>query len=548
MSIIWGGHWGGQSDDRGGTGPPGPLSGSATGRQARNRISDGHDWLIKYGYLPRSDPSTGLLQAWTAVTDAVKAMQTFAGLKDSGVLDEETMVLMKSPRCSLPDQDGPSKLLVLQQGKEIRRRRSVSMWTRRNINWRLHSYPSSSHLSREMIRSLVFYALRVWAEPTPLEFHEVGTFAADLQVDFLQGYHGDGYPFDGAGGAVGHAFFPSDPARAGGVHLDAEEQWAFRQPAYEGTDLFTVLVHEFGHALGLAHSSSRHSVMRPYYHGPVGDPLHYPITWLTFCVSPPLLGENYWDPPIDRCNTNFDVVAKIRGETFFFKGLTVWRVNGGGLVSGRGAVVRRLWRGLPADLLRLDAVLERHSDHAIIFISGAQHHFNMFTCAVFCSLTWPLCAAAGSRFWLFRDLSLQDGYPQPLTALRMGVSLTRGQPDDEDEAVPGSGRSVYLFRGDSYWKFMFPGSAPQDGYPRSSAADWLDCVDSSKGSSFTVLVRCVKKQNWISEVMSCFPSGPPVGPGQGPAATPALPAALSVYQCVNVCVCACMHACVPAEG
>ena len=54
--------------------------------------------------------------------------------------------------------------------------------------------------------------------------------AADLQVDFLHGYHGDGYPFDGAGGAVGHAFFPSDRARAGGVHLDAEEEWAFRQP------------------------------------------------------------------------------------------------------------------------------------------------------------------------------------------------------------------------------------------------------------------------------------------------------------------------------
>lgn len=54
--------------------------------------------------------------------------------------------------------------------------------------------------------------------------------AADLQVDFLHGYHGDGYPFDGAGGAVGHAFFPSDLARAGGVHLDAEEEWTFRQP------------------------------------------------------------------------------------------------------------------------------------------------------------------------------------------------------------------------------------------------------------------------------------------------------------------------------
>ncbi|MEQ2197362.1 hypothetical protein XENOCAPTIV_028292, partial [Xenoophorus captivus] len=38
--------------------------------------------------------------------------------------------------------------------------------------------------------------------------------------------------------------------------------------------------------------------------------------------------------------------------------------------------------------------------------------------------------------------------------------------------------SVYLFRGDSYWKFLFPGSTPQEGYPRSSAAEWLDCADS----------------------------------------------------------------------
>ncbi|CAG5993371.1 unnamed protein product, partial [Menidia menidia] len=235
------------------------------------------DWLTKYGYLPPPEPSTGQLQAWTAVTNAIRAMQRFAGLRETGVVDEDTLALMKSPRCSLPDKEEPSKLLANQDGKKMRRKkRDLSLWTSRNINWRLNSYPSTSHLSREMIRSLVFYALRVWAEPTPLEFHEVASWeAADLQVDFLRGYHGDEYPFDGAGGAVGHAFFPSDPTRAGGVHLDADEEWAFRQPASEGTDLFTVLVHEFGHALGLAHSSSQLSVMRPYYQGPAGDPLHY---------------------------------------------------------------------------------------------------------------------------------------------------------------------------------------------------------------------------------------------------------------------------------
>jgi len=44
------------------------------------------DWLTKYGYLPPPDPSTGQLQAWTAVTQAVKKMQRFAGLNDTGVL------------------------------------------------------------------------------------------------------------------------------------------------------------------------------------------------------------------------------------------------------------------------------------------------------------------------------------------------------------------------------------------------------------------------------------------------------------------------------
>ncbi|KAM9511647.1 matrix metalloproteinase-17-like [Salvelinus alpinus] len=480
------------------------------------------DWLTRYGYLPPSDPSTGQLQAWTAVTHAVRAMQRFAGLEDTGVADEETLALMRAPRCSLPDEGEEPKPLAnqLQEGQSLRRKRAVTTWTRRNINWRLRSYPTSSSLSRETIRSLVFYALRVWADPTPLEFHEVGgSEGADMQVDFLHGFHGDGYPFDGAGGAVGHAFFPSDPARAGGVHLDAEEEWAFRQPASEGTDLFTVLVHEFGHALGLSHSSARRSVMRPYYQSPVGDPLHYRLgphdlehitrlygnrNHLMVTDVPRLAPEpqlrhrdrhghrHRHRHSVDRCNTSFDAVANIRGETFFFKGLSMWRVSTGGLVSGRGALVRRLWGGLPPNLPPLQAVLERHSDHAIIFITESQ-------------------------FWLFNDLSLQEGYPRPLSALRKGGETegTGGEEGEEEQGLmwdpeegpmwgdigKGEARgeeeesetwtklirggvngitterdgSIYLFKGDSYWKFPYPASVPAVGYPRSLATDWLDC-------------------------------------------------------------------------
>ena len=85
-----------------------------------------------------------------------------------------------------------------------------------------------------------------------------------IKIFFARGAHGDSYPFNGPGGVLAHTFYPAPPNPepiAGDMHLDEDENWRIG----ENMDLFSVALHEAGHALGLGHSSLPGAVMYPYY-------------------------------------------------------------------------------------------------------------------------------------------------------------------------------------------------------------------------------------------------------------------------------------------
>jgi hypothetical protein len=116
------------------------------------------------------------------------------------------------------------------------------------------------------VRGEIERALREWQRYAKVTFAPADQAGGTRTIDilFARGAHGDPYPFDGRGRVLAHTFYPAPPNSepiAGDMHLDADEDWH----SGTDTDLFSVVLHEAGHALGLAHSDQPGAVMYPYY-------------------------------------------------------------------------------------------------------------------------------------------------------------------------------------------------------------------------------------------------------------------------------------------
>jgi Matrixin len=115
-------------------------------------------------------------------------------------------------------------------------------------------------------KSEIARALAEWSKYVKVSFTQAASLTASrtLAILFASGDHGDGYPFDGRGGVLAHTFYPvpTNPEPiAADMHFDADDNWQIGADV----DVFSIALHEAGHALGLGHSDNPNAVMYPYY-------------------------------------------------------------------------------------------------------------------------------------------------------------------------------------------------------------------------------------------------------------------------------------------
>ncbi|XP_076137564.1 collagenase 3-like [Alosa pseudoharengus] len=382
-------------------------------------------YLRKFYHLPNG--LQGSRKPSGSFESKVREMQAFFGLEVTGSLDDKTLEVMQQPRCGVPDV---AEYNVFPRNLK---------WEKNEVTYRIVNY--TPDLPNSDVDKVLHKALKVWSGVTPLTFKRIKEGIADIMIQFGHGEHGDFNPFDGPNGLLAHAY-PPGQGLGGDTHFDEDEKWTEDSEEY---NLFRVAVHEFGHALGLAHSADPGALMFPIYSYTTGYPLSEDdVEGIQSLygknpdsdkkVHPKPVAPNKCDPML-----TFDAVTELRGETLVFKGRFYWRLHQN-MPEPELTLIKSTWPMLPN---RVDAAFENPSKDRVYIFSGI-------------------------RMWALNGYDLVEGYPKYIHKLGLPKKIRK---IDAAVYIPDTGKTL-LFTDEDYWSYDEESGQMDSGYPRSIEDDF----------------------------------------------------------------------------
>uniref|UniRef100_A0AAT9FG57 Matrix metalloproteinase n=1 Tax=Enchytraeus japonensis TaxID=228735 RepID=A0AAT9FG57_9ANNE len=223
-----------------------------------------------------------------------------------------------------------------------------------------------------------------------------------------------------------------------------------------------------------------------------------PVTKATVPKVPPTKEKANTDPDRapDKCSVTLDAISLIRGEVFAFSGKWFWRLSADGVMAGYPIQISRFWFGLPRDLTRVDAVVERPNNGHILFFSGARY-FEFYGNSLLpgyspngrpiselglpsdldgvdAAFVWAhnrrIYIIKDTMYWRLDDggRSVDHGYPRDM-------SMWGGVPLPVSAAFTHTDRHTYFFHGRDYYEFNNIRMRVKPGYPKPMTSRWLGC-------------------------------------------------------------------------
>ncbi|GAA6218487.1 collagenase 3-like [Lates japonicus] len=400
---------------------------------SQQELTKAQDYLSQFfSDVGVSPPNSVWRSSLDSFEDTLRKMQEYFGLEVTGQLDSNTMEVMGRPRCGFTDVSSYSHF----EGRP--------KWDKTLITYRITDY--TRDLSQSAVDATLAKALKLYSDVVPLDFKQIHSGTADMMITFRSRDHGDFVPFDGQSGVLAHAFSPGE-GHGGDTHFDEDENWTLTST---GANLFLVAAHEFGHALGLAHSQVQTALMYPNYQyvntegyklpddDRQGVQAIYGIRATsgqpTTKPDPQPTPESHPEPTPDRCSRVliFDAATSIQRNLYFFKNGHFWKRSSSwdGITM---KTIQSVWSGIS----KVDAAYEYKKTDTVIFFEG-------------------------DHYWGIRGNTVLPGYPKPLSDFGFPPSVTK-----VDAAVHVSFTSRTLFFvGIRYWSYNERRGRMDVGYPK----------------------------------------------------------------------------------